>query len=58
MRIKIGKAGMGGTAQSVEIKPRLRLREDTVLTHFPLFCPKCKKESLIDAKEYVVKAIK
>ena len=36
-------------------KTRLRLREDTVLTHFPLFCPKCKKESLIDAKEYVVK---
>ena len=24
-------------------KTRLRLREDTVLTHFPLFCPKCKK---------------
>ena len=39
-------------------KTRLRLREDTVLTHFPLFCPKCKKESLIDAKEYVVKEIK
>ena len=39
-------------------KTRLRLREDTVLMHFPLFCPKCKKESLIDAKEYVVKAIK
>ena len=40
------------------IKTRLKLREDTVLMHFPLFCPKCKKESLIDAKEYVVKAIK
>lgn len=39
-------------------KTRLRLREDTVLTHFPLFCPKCKKESLIDAKEYIVKEIK
>lgn len=38
-------------------KTRLRLREDTVLTHFPLFCPKCKKESLIDAKEYIVKEI-
>lgn len=25
-------------------KTRLRLREDTVLTHFPLFCPKCKKK--------------
>ena len=39
-------------------KTILRLREDTVLTHFPLFCPKCKKESLIDAKEYIVKEIK
>ena len=39
-------------------KTRLKLREDTVLMHFPLFGPKCKKESLIDAKEYVVKAIK
>lgn len=29
-------------------KTRLKLRKDTVLTHFPLFCPKCKKESLID----------
>ena len=32
-------------------KTRLKLREDTVL-------PKCKKESLIDAKKYVVKEIK
>ena len=24
-------------------KTRLRLREDTVLTHFPLFCPKMQK---------------
>ena len=39
-------------------KTILRLSEDTVLTHFPLFCPKCKKESLIDAKEYIVKEIK
>ncbi|MCI5952752.1 MAG: cysteine-rich KTR domain-containing protein [Anaerostipes sp.] len=35
-------------------KTRLRLREDTVLTHFPLFCPKCKKESLIDARKFQV----
>lgn len=24
-------------------KTRLRLRKDTVLINFPLFCPKCKK---------------
>ena len=35
-------------------KTRVQLREDTVLTHFPLFCPKCKKESLIDAKNIQV----
>ncbi|MEI2990174.1 MAG: cysteine-rich KTR domain-containing protein [Blautia faecicola] len=28
---------------------------DTVLTNFPLFCPKCKEESLIDAKKFIVK---
>ncbi|RXS76718.1 hypothetical protein ETP43_09390 [Blautia faecicola] len=28
---------------------------DTVLTNFPLFCLKCKEESLIDAKKFIVK---
>ena len=27
-------------------KTRLKLREDTVLENFPLYCPKCKKEVL------------
>lgn len=35
-------------------KTRLRLRQDTVLKHFPLFCPKCRKENLIDAKNFEV----
>ena len=39
-------------------KTRIKIRKDTQLKNFPLYCPKCKKESLIDAKEYVVKAIK
>lgn len=38
-------------------KIRLRLRKDTVLINFPLFCPKCKKESLINAKEYMIRKI-
>lgn len=38
-------------------KTRLKLRKDTVLMHFPLFCPKCKKESLIDAKDFMVRQI-
>lgn len=35
-----------------------RIRKDTVLTNFPLFCPKCKKESLIEVKNLQVKVIK
>uniref|UniRef100_UPI002F3EDF5B cysteine-rich KTR domain-containing protein n=1 Tax=Enterocloster clostridioformis TaxID=1531 RepID=UPI002F3EDF5B len=30
-------------------KTRNRIRSDTELRNFPLFCPKCKKESLITA---------
>ena len=29
-------------------KTRNKVREDTVLKQFPLFCPKCKKETNID----------
>ena len=32
-------------------KTRDKIREDTELKNFPLYCPKCKQESLIDAKE-------
>ena len=28
-------------------KTRLRIREDSILINFPLYCPKCRKESLI-----------
>ncbi len=31
-------------------KTRLQIREDTELKNFPLYCPKCKQESLIEAK--------
>lgn len=31
-------------------KTRLKLREDTSLENYPLFCPKCKQERLISAK--------
>ena len=27
------------------------MRKDTVLTNFPLFCPKCKEETLTDAEK-------
>lgn len=29
-------------------KTRDRVREDTVLKNYPLYCPKCKKETLIN----------
>jgi Zn finger protein HypA/HybF involved in hydrogenase expression len=32
-------------------KTRVKLREDTVLENFPLFCPKCKQETIINAKK-------
>ena len=38
-------------------KTRLQIREDTVLKNYPLYCPKCKQESLIDAKELHMKQI-
>ena len=28
-------------------KTRIKIRPDTVLENFPLFCPKCKQETLI-----------
>ena len=31
-----------------ENKTRMKIRDDTELKNFPLFCPKCKKETLID----------
>ena len=38
-------------------KTRIRLREDTVLEHFPLFCPKCKQETLINVKQLNISVI-
>lgn len=38
-------------------KTRLKLFSDTELKHFPLFCPKCKTECVIDAKGFEVKTI-
>ena len=32
------------------VKTRTQILEDTELKHFPLFCPKCKKNFIIDVK--------
>lgn len=39
-------------------KTRNRIREDTVLINYPLYCPKCKQECLIDAKDLQITVIK
>lgn len=39
-------------------KTRLKVREDTVLQNFPLFCPKCKHETLINVKQMNMSIIK
>ena len=39
-------------------KTRSQIREDTVLLNFPLYCPKCKQESLIEARNLNITIIK
>lgn len=39
-------------------KTRVKLRSDTVLKNFPLFCPKCKQESLINAENMKTNVVK
>ena len=39
-------------------KTRDKIRKDTILRNFPLYCPKYKRESLIDAKELHITVIK
>lgn len=39
-------------------KTRDRIREDTTLENFPLFCPKCKQETLISVRQMNISVIK
>jgi len=32
-------------------KTRIKICDNTVLENFPLFCPKCKKETLISVRK-------
>lgn len=38
-------------------KTRIKVREDTELKNFLLFCPKCKKDSLIEVKNLKIKKV-
>ena len=39
-------------------KTRTKIRNDTVLLNFPLFCPKCKKEILVNVQQMNITIIK
>ncbi|MCL2200005.1 MAG: cysteine-rich KTR domain-containing protein [Defluviitaleaceae bacterium] len=39
-------------------KTKSKIREDTLLENFPLFCPKCKKETVISLKQMEITIIK
>ena len=39
-------------------KTRIKLREDTELKNFPLYCSKCKLETLVNIKELKTTIIK
>ena len=35
-------------------KTRDKIRKDTVIKNFPLYCPKCKHETLINVRDMTV----
>ena len=39
-------------------KTRNKIRYDTVLKNFPLYCPKCKQQMLIEVKKFHISIIK
>lgn len=47
-----------GNLPQMRGKTRIKIRNDTVLINFPLFCPKCRKETLIDLKQENITIIK
>ena len=39
-------------------KTRTKVNPDTVLINFPLFCPKCKHETLVNVRQQKIELIK
>ena len=39
-------------------KTHLKIRRDTQLRNFPLFCPKCKQEKLINVSKLKITVVK
>ena len=38
-------------------KTRDKIREDTIIKNFPVFCPKCKQEILINVEQFQITVI-
>ena len=38
-------------------KTRDKIRADTIMKNFPVFCPKCKQEILIDVEQFQITVI-
>lgn len=41
-----------------ESKTRIKIREDTELKKLPLFCPKCRHETLINVKQLNISVVR
>ncbi|WP_155863579.1 cysteine-rich KTR domain-containing protein [Clostridium sp. MSTE9] len=39
-------------------KTRTKIRADTILINFPLYCPKCKQENIVNVKQHNISVIK
>ncbi len=39
-------------------KTRIKIRQDTILENFPLFCPKCKSNTLVNINKLKIEIIK
>jgi len=39
-------------------KTHNKIREDTELKNFPLYCPKCKQETVVDVEQFIVSVCK
>lgn len=39
-------------------KTRSKIRQDTILMNYPLFCPKCRQETLIKVAKLNISVIK
>jgi hypothetical protein len=39
-------------------KTRIKICEDTIMENFPLFCPKCKQEKVINVQNLQITVIK